>query len=184
MPKLGGKSSAIGYKRPPAHTRFVKGKSGNPKGRPKGTGAADGLARLVNQPVTVTLDGRQQKVPLSEALVLGLAQRGLGGNVVATREFIKIADKVKAERKAAEQEDEVPSFVTFRLTGPAEDCNDALQKLGVIELYEDRWRICTWVVEEALERDRERLANENDRQVIANNMMSPEALPAILARSG
>lgn len=27
----------IGYKKPPRHTRFRKGQSGNPKGRPKGT---------------------------------------------------------------------------------------------------------------------------------------------------
>ncbi len=27
----------VGYKKPPRHTRFSKGISGNPRGRPKGT---------------------------------------------------------------------------------------------------------------------------------------------------
>ena len=28
---------AVGYRKPPTHSRFKKGKSGNPKGRPKGS---------------------------------------------------------------------------------------------------------------------------------------------------
>ena len=28
---------AVGYKKPPLHTRFKKGQSGNPRGRPKGS---------------------------------------------------------------------------------------------------------------------------------------------------
>src|ERR1700742_2968486 len=31
------KSDGVGYKRPPKHTQFRPGQSGNPKGRPKGT---------------------------------------------------------------------------------------------------------------------------------------------------
>ena len=27
----------VGYKKPPLHTRFQKGQSGNPRGRPKGS---------------------------------------------------------------------------------------------------------------------------------------------------
>jgi hypothetical protein len=31
------KEYAVGYGKPPRSTRFAKGKSGNPKGRPKGS---------------------------------------------------------------------------------------------------------------------------------------------------
>lgn len=53
FPASGGTAS-IGYKRPPASKRFAKGKSGNRKGRPKGTpNVADILARLFNKKISV-----------------------------------------------------------------------------------------------------------------------------------
>ena len=53
VPASGGGASS-GYKRPPANKRFAKGKSGNRKGRPKGTpNVADILARLFNKKVSV-----------------------------------------------------------------------------------------------------------------------------------
>ena len=39
-------SYEVGYKRPPKHTRFKKGHSGNPKGRPKGTGGTGALVKV------------------------------------------------------------------------------------------------------------------------------------------
>jgi Family of unknown function (DUF5681) len=39
----------VGYKKPPEHTRFSKGKSGNPNGRPKNTDPKKSMMDLMNE---------------------------------------------------------------------------------------------------------------------------------------
>src|SRR6266446_3499787 len=62
----------VGYGKPPLHTRFKKGQSGNPRRRPRG---AKNLTTLLidalNQPVVVTENGRRRKIAKRE---LGIAQ--------------------------------------------------------------------------------------------------------------
>src|ERR1700738_614513 len=53
----------VGYARPPRHSRFVKGNSGNPRGRPRG---AEHIKTLLNEAlnelVVVTDHGGRRKV--------------------------------------------------------------------------------------------------------------------------
>ncbi len=174
---------SIGYKRPPAHSRFAKGKSGNPKGRPKGKGVGNALANLINQHVTVTVDGAPRKMLLTEALVTSLAQRALAGNMVAAREFMKIAEKVSVEQKAIEEKSERIDGFRHVIVDPKE-CNVPLEKLGVIEEVADCWRIRTWVVEAAMARNRQLVLNGDDRQLLANSMVDAVALQPILLQLG
>ena len=61
--------SGIGYKRPPAHTQFAPGVSGNPAGRPKG---ARGFAQELREEL-----GESIEVPLGEQVVRVTKQRAL-----------------------------------------------------------------------------------------------------------
>ncbi|HEX4104654.1 MAG TPA: hypothetical protein VHX92_00330 [Rhizomicrobium sp.] len=142
--------------------------------------------RIINQTVTVTVDGISRKVPLTEAVTLSLAQRSLAGSVPAAREVMKIVERVEekiaAEKKA--KEEERPSEVQFVIkAAELKDCNTALHKLGVIQQYTDSWRICTWVVEAALARNSQIVLDENDRQHIAENMFDPAMLQPILSKA-
>jgi hypothetical protein len=168
----------IGYKRPPAHSRFVKGKSGNPKGRPKATRVGSSLANLVNQTITVTLEGIPRKMPLTEALAMSLAHRALAGNTAAAREFMRIVEKVAAEQKLAEEKPDRIEKMVISWVDPKE-CNTSLEKLGAIKQVEENWRIQTWVVEEALKRSRIAL-NEGDMALLGNSMVDRDALQALL----
>src|SRR5829696_4062755 len=54
----------VGYKKPPVHTRFQKGKSGNPRGRPKGSANyLTLLRRVLAQKVTISDGGNTRKIP-------------------------------------------------------------------------------------------------------------------------
>jgi hypothetical protein len=72
---------AVGYKRPPKHTQFQKGKSGNPKGRPKGAKSTQTIAtELLNQLMAVRINGVQKKQPTREILLQQQLKKALGGD--------------------------------------------------------------------------------------------------------
>ena len=55
---------AVGYGRPPRPTRFQPSRSGNPKGRPKGSKNFSTLfSEELAQPVTLTENGKRRRMP-------------------------------------------------------------------------------------------------------------------------
>jgi hypothetical protein len=72
---------AIGYGKPPVHSRFRKGRSGNPKGRPKGRAnlKTDLLAELA-ETIVIREGDRQLRVSKQRALLKSLTAKGLKGD--------------------------------------------------------------------------------------------------------
>ena len=68
----GGRTYAVGYGKPPAHTRFTKGQSGNPSGRPRGHSLAALLRTALHEPVTVEIGGRRRRFSKGEAILAAL----------------------------------------------------------------------------------------------------------------
>ena len=63
MSKKGKSSKSGGYGKPPKHTQFKPGQSGNPKGRPKGRrNLATEINEVLNATVPITENGRPRKV--------------------------------------------------------------------------------------------------------------------------
>jgi hypothetical protein len=60
----------VGYKRPPAHTQFKPGQSGNPKGRKiESKNTSTLLAEELNQRMSVTENGRQRRITKRHAII-------------------------------------------------------------------------------------------------------------------
>ena len=71
-------ASSVGPGRPPKHSQFRAGQSGNPRGRPKGTSnLKTDLANLMGGRVEITVNGEKRKASRQEALLLSLFQRAL-----------------------------------------------------------------------------------------------------------
>ena len=91
----------VGFGKPPAGTRFKKGQSGNPKGRPKGTlNMATVLARTLREKVVINENGQRKVITKLEAAVKQLVNKAASGDLRALRH---LADLVaSAEERAAQ----------------------------------------------------------------------------------
>ena len=92
MTDASGADKRVGYKRPPAHTRFPPGVSGNPRGRQKGVRnfAAD-VKRTLEIPVTLSENGKSKRVSTQEALILRLREKALKGDARALETLLSLA---------------------------------------------------------------------------------------------
>ena len=95
--------SASGRKPPPETTRFQKGQSGNPAGRPKGTVSVAAITKKVAlSKIPLTLNGKRQTLTRLEIAVLKLKALAAGGSPGAAEELHKLRNQA-APRQADRQ---------------------------------------------------------------------------------
>ena len=88
----------VGYGKPPKATQFKKGKSGNPRGRPKGSlNLATDLTAELGENITIREDGRARKVSKQRALIKSLMAKALQGDVRATASVLALYARVITE---------------------------------------------------------------------------------------
>lgn len=92
----------VGYRKPPVHSRFRKGRSGNPKGRSKGSkNFATELQEVLRSPISMQLsDGRIRKVTKRRAAAERVVRDALTGNPVLLR-FLIENDRLQGDAEAA-----------------------------------------------------------------------------------
>jgi hypothetical protein len=97
MPRDDGGDFEVGYGKPPRHTRFKRGQSGNPKGRPSekknlSTVLEDALAEAV---VAVVGKGRSKKITKFEAIITQLVNKSASGDPKATQQLLPLLREIE-----------------------------------------------------------------------------------------
>ena len=97
----------VGYGRPPLHSRFRKGRSGNPSGRPRGKGLKRLLQEALDETVVLQIGGKRRRLSKAEVVIAGLVERSALGDWHAVRLLLDVMQKL--EPKGRRDADPDPS---------------------------------------------------------------------------
>jgi Family of unknown function (DUF5681) len=124
----------VGYKKPPRHTRFRQGRSGNPKGRPKqARNLLTDLREELQQRITVREGGTERRISRQRAVLKRWLDKALKGELGAIVKLIDLVQRLEAaagERCApdtplsAEEREVLAELKTRLLRGPSNSLPD------------------------------------------------------------
>lgn len=155
--------SSKGKNVPPKSTRFRKGESGNPRGRPKKQKLATSSAFdvVIDKTLTISQSGVTREVTVEEALQHKTYQAAIAGDRTARREILKMI--AKREKAMAEKSPQPATVETKIRRDDPSNADEAMLILGIAQ-EDARW------TEEARPGDRKRL------------LLEPWAVQAALSR--
>ncbi len=165
----GSGDDEVGYRKPPVSTRFRKGQSGNPRGRPRGRKNGIPYDAVLGQMVSIREDGRDRRVTAAEAFLLQLAKKGLDGDGAAARQAMAAIDEARARRILEDDPDVITFNTIYASRGSVVSAIEPLRIARKLDRYRPTARMALepWIVEAALARlgDRQ-LTREEQRAVL------------------
>jgi hypothetical protein len=98
----------VGYGKPPRHSRFQKGQSGNPRGRPSGSkNLSTLLSEALNEPVIVTENGKRRKISKRQAVITQLVNQSAKGDFRAAKILLDILHDIEARTEPQTPENSI-----------------------------------------------------------------------------
>jgi Family of unknown function (DUF5681) len=157
--------SDVGYRNPPRTTRFTKGQSGNPVGRPRGRHREAPYEAVLGQMVKIREGGAERHVTAAEAFLLQLTKRALEGDDAAARASLDVIEEARKQPGAAG-----PLSIVITLVAPG-SVTSALEPLRMarkLDPYRETARMALepWLVEASLARLSQPLSPADQRIVV------------------
>ena len=105
MPPDRERDYEVGYRKPPGHTRFTKGRSGNPRGRSRGAkNLKTLLSEALNVCVIVSDNGGSRKITKREAIITQLVNRSATADLRAIKILLDMLRDVEGQTEPAAPE--------------------------------------------------------------------------------
>jgi hypothetical protein len=106
-PQEKGEAYEVGYGKPPTHSRFQPGRSGNPKGRPRGTkNLKTDLIEELGEKILVREGEQARQVSKQRAVVKTLMARALKGDTRAASLLLSMMMRLIDTGEGGEGQDE------------------------------------------------------------------------------
>ena len=162
-------------------TRFRKGQSGNPKGRPKNRRPhVSAFDIIFDKTLTVTQNGVERELAVDEALQLQTYQAALKGSRMAIRKILKM---IATREVALAKRDTQPARpVKMEVEHSSDNADEAMRLLDIVA-YDPSWgdehprlRVCTWAMQAALSRPGQHKLSEKDVSDIKFFTLNPDKL--------
>lgn len=144
----------VGYRRPPAKTRFRKGQSGNPRGRPRGRRREAPYEAVLGQKVTIREDGTERRVTAAEAFLLQITKKGLEGDGAAARSAMRAIEEARATIAGTGPREDLIFVTCYVRPGSVTSALEPLRIARKLDRYRPTARMALepWIVEAALDR--------------------------------
>lgn len=170
-------------------TRFRKGQSGNPAGRPKARRPNISAFDIIfDKTLTVTQNGVERELTVDEALQLQTYQAALKGSKMAIRHILKMIEK--REVALARTRKAPPLRITTRFAHSSANAEEALVILG-IAAWDPEWdrdgtgpgrlKLANWATQAAISRPGRR---KFDQRTINNIRMFTDDADKLRIPSG
>lgn len=169
-----------GFGRPPVTSRFAKGKSGNPRGRPRGSRNAKApYESVLGQLVTVRSESGERRITAAEAFILQMTKRGLNGDASAAKATLDAIEALPSREHLEAVPDIAAIILQFQSSpgqsGSFEQFVETMRIAKMLDPYRETARLVLepWIVELALERLGTRQLNLGEQQVVWKGTRTP-----------